>query len=293
MVNNKEFEKYENELRQLDLSQITPWGKYESDLERGVDGEDKVFEILSKYTSNIIRDVVLWGRKRDRVVEMDFVAEINGFLLVCEVKEWFGKMSLCEQKEKVNVSYVNTSNKYVVRTRTSPVYSLAAFTSDLIDYLKPNIPKKDIQLIRYVVFSRDDIEFDKSLKEYNTSIRMLNLESFEEALQVLVSRENKEPFCVQKPLPSWDVYYSELDNKWFKCAVLSKTIETSSGSLNVKDIDSIIFADEIDEPSKIKMRNGSLLEAVVDRRTIKVNSLKYYATRYYKYLKFNNVLHEE
>ena len=291
MLNLDDFKKYEKGFANLDLSQITSWGKYESDLERGVDGEDKVFEILSKYTTNIKRDVLMWGRKKDRVSEIDFIAEINGYLLIIEAKEWFGKMSLREQKEKIALSYKNTNGKHVERIRTSPIYSLAAFSSDLADYLKPNVPKKDIQLIRYVVFSREDLEFDDSLKEYNTSIRMLSLAEFDEALKELSTKENENPYALEKELPSWDYYFSEKDNKWFRCAVLSQSIETNKGAIETNSIDSIIFADSLEEPSLIKLKNGSVVEAVIDRRTVKVNSSKLFISRFYKYLKLDSILH--
>ena len=289
----KDFEKYEKQLSSLNLSHITSWAKFEEDLERGVEGEDKVFEILSKYTSKIKREVVLWGRKHDRVTEVDFIAEINGYCLICEVKEWYGKVALCSEKEKVNVSYVNTANKYVVRTRTSPVYSVAAFSSDLATYLKPNQPKKDIQLIRYVVFSRDDLELDDSLKEYNTSIKMFNLETFDKALEELSLKKNEQPYSIEKPMPSWDYYYNEREDKWYKCAIISEEIETNVGKIKTSEIDSLLLADDFNTNSLIKLTNGSVIEAIVDRRSIKVNSLKQIAMRYiYRFIKFDPVLHQ-
>ena len=292
-MNKDDLETYEKAFKTIDNSKISPWYKYESDSIREIISQERVFEILSKYTSEIKRNVVLWGRKKDKVVEIDFVAEINGYVVICDVKGWFGKISLSSEKEKVLVSCINLNGEYIERVRTSPIYSIASFTSDLRDYLKPNAPKQNTQVFRYIVFTRDDIEFDISLKNYNTSIKMLTLKGLEEILKEISNKMNEKPYHIEKQLPSWDIYFNKYDNKWFKCAIISKSMETSLGTIEISSIDSILLADEIGGTSIIKMRDGRILEAVVDKRTIKVNTTKHFATSYFKYIKFNQILHKE
>ena len=293
MLNKEEFEKYENKFKSLDLSKVTPWVRYESDVERSLEGEEKVFDILSKYTSNIIRDVVMWGRKRDRVTEIDLAAEINGYLLICEVKEWYGRLSSSNEANKITLSFVNTSNRFAVRTRMSPFYTLSSFSDDLRDYLKPNKPVKDVQLIRCVIFTRHDLVFDQSFDKNKSSVKALYLEEFDAFLKELASKDNKNPYHLKKPLPSWDYYYSEFDNKWFECSLISHTINTDKGVINSNLIDSIIFSDDYNEPSLIKLRSGEIIISIIDKRTVFINTSRQYVSRYCKYLKLNPVLHGE
>lgn len=290
----EDLEKYEKQFSAIDLNSLTSWGKHSSDLEKGLLGEEKVFSVLSKYTDRIYRDVVVWNRKHTMVTEADFAAELNGFLLIGEVKEWFGTISVGEQKEKVDIAFENLQGRKVVRTRTSPVYSIASFTSDFNRYLRPDEPKKDTQELRYVVFSRDDLIYDESFLSYNTSIRICKLDEFDESLKELSHRENLNPYCLKKDLPSWDYYFSENDNKWYKFAIICNEIETSKGMIPVSQIDSMLLADEIGDESIIKLIDGSIIKAAVDRRSIRINTKHNYAMRFiYRFIKVNQLLHAE
>ena len=100
----KEFEKLFKKINPLNITSI---GKNHNGLDAGNSGETKVFNILKKYCEIIYPGVVIWNEKHDMLTEVDFVCELNGFILFVETKEWYGNVRKSDDPNKVIVSFNN------------------------------------------------------------------------------------------------------------------------------------------------------------------------------------------
>lgn len=292
MFKKLEFRKFLKNYNSLDFSTITTFGKYSEDLIRGNEGENVVFNILSKYTDKIHQSVVLWAGNRKFTTEIDFITEINGFLVLVEAKQWFGKIERNVEKNTALLTYTNINGKFVTRERTDPIYAMGGFTKDLITYLKPFAPKKNTQMKRFIVFTREELVIGETYKNLDSSIVLCNCSEFENYLNNLSQILNPSPYFLDKELPTWDYYYDEKEHQWHRCVVTSSEIDTSIGMINTNTIDSMLLSNRFKGKSLLLFRDGSCKKCIVDRRGIRLSGNPKYALRYrYRFIKFNKVLH--
>ena len=287
----EDLKEYEEKFDKLDLASIQSFNKKSHLNQKSLSGEEDVFRILRTYTDKIIRNVVLLNAKRTNAFAVDFVVELNGFLLLINAKSWKGTMYTTDKREKVLLVTPTVEGDEIRTLRTNPLVKMAYFTSDFLDYLKPNCPKKNLQLKRVVVFT-DDIDLEPFLSSYDTTIQALTLETLKKYLYKLSVAENNNPYSLSKELPSWDYYYNSSIDSWFRIAIITKTITTSNGEIELKDIDSMLMSDSDDKESIIKFRNGTYLSTMIDKKSVKTNDyIGYTKSSLFRYIKLNKELH--
>ena len=275
------------EFESLDLIKVASKTKYSDEAERGIDGEVSVREILSKYADELYQSVVIWNRKHEFTIEMDFVCLVNGYFVLVDAKEWFGDVYLLSDT-KVKIKLVNASGNYKERVRTNPVYSITAFYKDTKKYLAPDYPTKEEQLKRIVVFTRDELRVKTPLADSSTIL--CKLSELEGVLTKIKNVKNEKPYNISKPLPSWDYYYSEEEQSWFKTVVMNNTIKIEGQDVPIKKINSILFND--DNKATILFKDGTVITNSVDKRDLHLVSNKLKDTISIKFIKFDEWLHD-
>lgn len=275
------------EFESLDLIKVASKTKYADEAERGIDGEVSVREILSKYADELYQSVVIWDRKHEFTTEMDFVCLVNGYFVLVDAKEWFGDVYLLSDT-KVKIKLVNASGNYKERVRTNPVYSITAFYKDTKKYLAPDYPAKEEQLKRIVVFTRDELRVKTPLADSSTIL--CKLSELEGVLTKIKNAKNEKPYKISKPLPSWDYYYSEEEQNWFKTVVMNNTIKIEGQDVPIKEINSILFND--DNKATILFKDGTVITNSVDKRDLLLVSNKLRDAISIKFIKFDEWLHD-
>ena len=275
------------EFESLDLIKVASKTKYADEAERGIDGEVSVREILSKYADELYQSVVIWDRKHEFTTEMDFVCLVNGYFVLVDAKEWFGDVYLLSDT-KVKIKLVNASGNYKERVRTNPVYSITAFYKDTKKYLAPDYPTKEEQLKRIVVFTRDELRVKTPLADSSTIL--CKLSELEGVLAKIKNAKNEKPYKISKPLPSWDYYYSEEEQSWFKTVVMNNTIKIEGQDVPIKEINSILFND--DNKATILFKDGTVITNSVDKRDLLLVSNKLRDAISIKFIKFDEWLHD-
>ena len=275
------------EFESLDLIKVASKTKYADEAERGIDGEVSVREILSKYADELYQSVVIWDRKHEFTTEMDFVCLVNGYFVLVDAKEWFGDVYLLSDT-KVKIKLVNASGNYKERVRTNPVYSITAFYKDTKKYLAPDYPAKEEQLKRIVVFTRDELRVKTPLADSSTIL--CKLSELEGVLTKIKNAKNEKPYKISKPLPSWDYYYSEEEQSWFKTVVMNNTIKIEGQDVPIKEINSILFND--DNKATILFKDGTVITNSVDKRDLLLVSNKLRDAISIKFIKFDEWLHD-
>lgn len=275
------------EFESLDLIKVASKTKYADEAERGIDGEVSVREILSKYADELYQSVVIWDRKHEFTTEMDFVCLVNGYFVLVDAKEWFGDVYLLSDT-KVKIKLVNASGNYKERVRTNPVYSITAFYKDTKKYLAPDYPTKEEQLKRIVVFTRDELRVKTPLADSSTIL--CKLSELEGVLTKIKNVKNEKPYKISKPLPSWDYYYSEEEQSWFKTVVMNNTVKIEGQDVPIKEINSILFND--DNKATILFKDGTVITNSVDKRDLLLVSNKLRDAISIKFIKFDEWLHD-
>ena len=275
------------EFESLDLIKVASKTKYADEAERGIEGEVSVREILSKYADELYQSVVIWDRKHEFTTEMDFVCLVNGYFVLVDAKEWFGDVYLLSDT-KVKIKLVNASGNYKERVRTNPVYSITAFYKDTKKYLAPDYPTKEEQLKRIVVFTRDELRVKTPLADSSTIL--CKLSELEGVLTKIKNVKNEKPYKISKPLPSWDYYYSEEEQSWFKTVVMNNTIKIEGQDVPIKEINSILFND--DNKATILFKDGTVITNSVDKRDLLLVSNKLRDAISIKFIKFDEWLHD-
>ena len=275
------------EFESLDLIKVASKTKYADEAERGIDGEVSVREILSKYADELYQSVVIWDRKHEFTTEMDFVCLVNGYFVLVDAKEWFGDVYLLSDT-KVKIKLVNASGNYKERVRTNPVYSITAFYKDTKKYLAPDYPTKEEQLKRIVVFKRDELRVKTPLADSSTIL--CKLSELEGVLTKIKNVKNEKPYKISKPLPSWDYYYSEEEQSWFKTVVMNNTVKIEGQDVPIKVINSILFND--DNKATILFKDGTVITNSVDKRDLLLVSNKLRDAISIKFIKFDEWLHD-
>jgi len=275
------------EFESLDLIKVASKTKYADEAERGIDGEVSVREILSKYADELYQSVVIWDRKHEFTTEMDFVCLVNGYFVLVDAKEWFGDVYLLSDT-KVKIKLVNASGNYKERVRTNPVYSITAFYKDTKKYLAPDYPTKEEQLKRIVVFTRDELRVKTPLADSSTIL--CKLSELESVLTKIKNAKNEKPYKISKPLPSWDYYYSEEEQSWFKTVVMNNTIKIEGQDVPIKEINSILFND--DNKATFLFKDGTVITNSVDKRDLLLVSNKLRDAISIKFIKFDEWLHD-
>lgn len=275
------------EFESLDLIKVGSKTKYADEAERGIDGEVSVREILSKYADELYQSVVIWDRKHEFTTEMDFVCLVNGYFVLVDAKEWFGDVYLLSDT-KVKIKLVNASGNYKERVRTNPVYSITAFYKDTKKYLAPDYPTKEEQLKRIVVFTRDELRVKTPLADSSTIL--CKLSELEGVLTKIKNVKNEKPYKISKPLPSWDYYYSEEEQSWFKTVVMNNTVKIEGQDVPIKEINSILFND--DNKTTILFKDGTVITNSVDKRDLLLVSNKLRDAISIKFIKFDEWLHD-
>lgn len=275
------------EFESLDLIKVASKTKYADEAERGIDGEVSVREILSKYADELYQSVVIWDRKHEFTTEMDFVCLVNGYFVLVDAKEWFGDVYLLSDT-KVKIKLVNASGNYKERVRTNPVYSITAFYKDTKKYLAPDYPTKEEQLKRIVVFTRDELRVKTPLADSSTIL--CKLSELEGVLTKIKNAKNEKPYKISKPLPSWDYYYSEEEQSWFKTVVMNNTVKIEGQDVPIKEINSILFND--DNKATVLFKDGTVITNSVDKRDLLLVSNKLRDAISIKFIKFDEWLHD-
>lgn len=277
------FSQYEAEFLSLNKSLVGAKGKKIEDVASGIRGEAAVKEILSRYADDIREEVVLWNKKGKFTPEMDFVARVNGYLLLVEAKEWYGELAPSHKNEEVHLSFVNLNGWSATQRRTNPVYAMGSFTSDLMRWLGNDKPRNG-QMKRFVVFTRKDLIMKKNMSSSNVNV--CYLDGFESSLKKLLEETNENPYLLPHALPSWD-YYRNKNGNWFKLAVKSREI----GGITLKVIDSVLFLEK--EEAAIKTLDGRIVVTSVSKGDIETVAI--YRTMDWNavFLKLDRLLHAE
>lgn len=250
-------------------------------------GEFEVFSVLRRFSNKIYKNVVLWNKKHTFTTEIDFIVELNGFLVLVEVKDWYGKMYLGKDTEHVNVVQVGFDGRRRASQRVSPRFAIAAYADDLARYLKPTIKSKAC-MKKIVVFSRDDF---KVVEDRVSSTVYCHCYDLEYHLQNIKNETNEDPVSIAKPLPGWD-YYLDSRGTWYRTMVKNESIETKDGIFMVKDISEIVFDDEDYNKVLIKLKDGSTISTETDSSKILLNDVNMNVKKYFRFLKFNDLIHE-
>ena len=276
---------YDNFFNSIDKTHITTKSKNKLGLYSGVKGEETIYKLLRRYTNEIYREVVIWNKKHTLTTEIDFLCIINGYLIVVEVKEWYGTIEPTNDPNKVILSQLNSNGLFFKHYRFNPVAGIGAFTSDLFTWLKPNPPKKYEQMKRFVVFTRDDLMIKQSLS--TAVVEVCHIGEFELILDLISKEKNFNPYHLEKEMPSWDYYYSGEESTWYKFVVLNKTIN----DIPVSNIDSIVFND--DGSSLVRLRDGFIVEAIIDMNDISVFSMFKTIDKAAVFIQFDMNLHKD
>ena len=218
---------------------------------------------------------------------MDFVCLVNGYFVLVDAKEWFGDVYLLSDT-KVKIKLVNASGNYKERVRTNPVYSITAFYKDTKKYLAPDYPTKEEQLKRIVVFTRDELRVKTPLADSSTIL--CKLSELEGVLTKIKNVKNEKPYKISKPLPSWDYYYSEEEQSWFKTVVMNNTIKIEGQDVPIKEISSILFND--DNKATILFKDGTVITNSINKRDLLLVSNKLRDAISIKFIKFDDWLHD-
>lgn len=284
----KQIKDFIKEFETLDVTKIASKTKYADEAERGIDGEIKVRDILSKYADELYQSVVIWDRKHEFTTEMDFVCLINGYFVLVDAKEWFGDVYLLSDT-KVKINLVNATGNYKERVRTNPVYSITAFYKDTKRYLAPDWPSKEEQLKRIVVFTREELRVMTALADSSTIL--CKLSELEDILTQIKKAKNDKPYNISKPLPSWDYYFCEEEQSWFKTVVMNNSIQIEGQEVPLKEIDSILFNDD-DDKATILFRDGTVITNKIDKRKLVLVSNRLRDAISIKFIRFDKWLHE-
>lgn len=287
------LEFYIKNFKEQNLHYVHSKGKNIIGLNAGIIGEDSVYRIIRKYTNNIYTDVVLWNKHHTFTTEIDFAFVLNGCLVLVEVKEWYGILKKHKDKSKVYCVQTNINGKTFEQERYNPISAMGGFTKDLHSYLSPNAPDKDTQIRRFIVYSREDVDF--SAVKCHPSIHSCTLIGFEEKFEEMVKDNNENPYALTNELPSWDYYFDVKDQNWYKVTILGEEIEFSNKKIKMSDIDIIVFDSNIDDKSKafVKLNDGNVIEGIIDRTKISLVSKMKFANKRVKCIKFDKSLHKE
>ena len=244
-------------------------GKKLNGIESGLTGERALQPILKEMCEVVFRDVVIPSRRAGKsfASEMDYICVRNGNLVLIEVKNWYGHMVKTEDPSKVGVCFTNTNGRYVKNYRTNPKSSLGGFTKDFIVYLGGRPKKAEIK--RFVVFLREDLIIDPEI-DVSSSMTLCHLSDFKEKLIEQTEQQPKGPCVLPSVLPSWDYYYDNFDNRWYKAMLLNKEIIADGRSISTRDIHSIVLDKEDCRKASIRLRDGTEFSSTIDPRSIDV-----------------------
>lgn len=275
---------YEEEYLSLDKSSIGTSNRNRHDIASGLRGQAAVREILSKYADEIHEEVVVWNKSRRFTTELDFVAMVNGYMVLVEAKEWFGELEASEKHENVYLSFVNLEGHWGMQSRTNPVYAMGAFISDFMRWMGEDKPRRFSQTRKYIVFTRDDLKIKGELSSSTTKVRRLS--SFELDILKLSIENNDNPYHLNRALPSWD-YCRDKRGNWFKLVVMGEKI----ADVPISEIDSVTFPEG--EAALIKTIDGKMMRAEISKGDIK--TIAKYRTLDWNavFLKLDRVLHAE
>lgn len=140
------FESFEHKLTLLEKAKITTPSKNLNGINQGLEGEKNVFKILQGHSFLTFRNVPMWNNKHTFVTEIDFISVINGFLVLIEVKQWFGSLHDHPDSSKVFISYINFDGQHYKQERTNPIFTISSFSNDLKVYLSKSYPIKKNKL---------------------------------------------------------------------------------------------------------------------------------------------------
>lgn len=244
-------------------------GKKLNGIESGLIGERTLQPILEEMCEVVFRDIVIPSPRAGKsfAAEMDYICVRNGNLVLIEVKNWYGHMVKTEDPSKVAVCFTNTSGRYVKNYRTNPKFSLGGFTNDFIAYLGGRPKKGEIK--RFIVFLREDLIIDPEI-DVSSSMILCHLSEFKEKLIRQTEQQPNVPCVLPAVLPSWDYYYDNFDNRWYKAMLLNKEIIADGRSISTKDIHSIVFDKEDGRKASIRLRDGTEFSSTIDPRSIDV-----------------------
>lgn len=291
MLSIELLEKFEKEIAYLNKATIVTPSKNSFAVNSGLKGEEKVFLILQKHCEKIYRSVVIWTKKHTFTTEIDFILIINGFLVLVESKEWYGVLDNHIDSSKINLSQLNLKGQFFKQERTSPVAAVGGFGNDLMDFLRNSSPLKKIQLKKFIVFTRDELEIKGDFSSSRAILCHLN--KFEEEILKIKSEINLNPYVINTLLPSWDYYYDVKASCWYKAVITSDNIETSDGFINQSDISSILFDDEYLDNALIKLKSNKVISTKINRPSIQINSELRFAQNRVGFIKFDDILHSE
>lgn len=141
---------------------------------------------------------------------------------------------------------------------------------------------------RYAVYTRDDLDF--SSVTTGTSIISCNVYDFELELEKILRVENNNKYILNKELSSWGYYFDEVDQKWYKDALIGDYIETNKGNILSSKIDMVVFNNSA-ENDFIKMKDEEILEVVINRNSLMFNSHIKICYDNIKCINLNKLLH--
>lgn len=291
MIDLETLEYFENSLKLANCDTIHTSSKNQVAILSGLKGEQSAFKVLTKFSNEIFRNVVIWNKSHTLTTEVDFVSVINGYLVLIEAKEWYGSMDNHLNSSKVYLNQLNLSGRFYKQERMSPIAAIGGFSSDLINHLKSSNPIKKPQLRKIVLFTRNDLQLIGDFSKNN--VKICYLINFEDELLAMKNDKNESPYQLLTPLPSWDHYFDSIDNCWYKIVITGNTIETLNGSILVSKISSIIFDESDFDLALIKFKNDELLQTKINRKTITLNSQLVFAKNRIKFIKFDKYLHDD
>ena len=281
------------ELSNIDLCNLTTYNKSEVGRQSGLIGENKVYLILLDYCKNVYKDVVLWNKKRTFTTEIDFICEINGYLLFVEVKEWHGDLFFLsgDNINKVELKYYNLNGALKIQQRTNPLYTVGGFVKDFSTFIKQTsvqFSKKSI--IKLVVFSRDDISFHNT-EIFDTTTNIIRISELRDFLNKISNLESQSDILLPEKMPSWDNAHS-MKHGFHYSLILNESIMVEGLILQINEIHSIVFENDFVKKSLIRLKNGNVIIGYVDRTLIKLISGIYLSSTDIDYIEINGPVHK-
>jgi hypothetical protein len=276
-------------IEKAEKNYITSFVSSKEQQEASLRGENKVFKILKMNCNQIFQSVVVWNKKSTFTTEMDFVCFISGHLLIVEVKDWYGNMSINKNQLTVTREYIDFKGYKVIQDRTNPFFATKSFSVDFERYMKI---KHEINvsshLKKFVIFTRDDFKIT-NLHENKISVTSL----FNHELQSALDHLNENPIepITSFPinLPSWD--YTVSNKGVFHNVVLNKEIQIEDFSIPTNQISHIVFDKDFNNPANILLKSGKYFKGKINRDLIELSGHNKLSRTSISFIKFNEFIH--
>ncbi len=276
-------------IEKVNKNSITTFVTSKQQQEASLRGENKVFNFLKTNCDQIFQSVVVWNKKLTFTTEMDFICIVSGHILIVEVKDWFGNMSISKDQLTVTREYIDFNGFKVIQDRTNPFFATKSFSDDFVRFMKL---KHEINvssyLKKFVIFTRDNFKIT-NLNENKINVTALFDYELQAALENLKENPIEPISSFPVNLPSWD--YTVSNKGVFHNIVLNKKIQIEDLCIPVNQISHIVFDKDFNNPSNILLKNGDYIKGKINRDLIELSGHHKLSRTSISFIKFNDFIH--